>query len=163
MAHRRAERIAQYNAENAEVAARNGELPKKSREAIDALKSQIEDARIDRQAAKETITITKANVIALRDSLQIQLAAATTAPQRQVIRAQIDAAKVTLDAAQADLDMTNQTLQALLDAKAETLFQERLTKGELTADDLPRIEREKEQQARDKDDKQAWLAKHNKE
>jgi hypothetical protein len=159
LARRQLERIAEYQAEDAAIEARNGELPTLTQDRINAIKSQIEAARVERQTAKDSLAAARAAAIVVRDQLAADLLAATTAPQRQAIRVQIDANKVVLDKAVADLDFANGTLASLIEQKNEALFQERLAKQALTADDLPRVARDKEQQQRDREDKRTWLAR----
>ncbi len=157
---RHAERVARWQTEVAAIEARNGELPKRDLTELQLLKQQIDAARTEREAAKATLIVTRTTEQAKKDQLQIDLAAATTAAERQRIRAEIDACNAKLGQVRIDLDRADQTLEGLRQTRIEILLQERHTKGELLEADLPKITIRKARQARDCDEKRAWLAKH---
>ncbi len=156
---RRVELAAKYEAELAEVEARKGELPRRDLSELQLLKQQIDAARTEKQAAKETLVATRIAEQAKKDQLQLDLAAATKAADRQAIRTQIDACNAKLDQARLELTMADAVLQSLITAKEDALLEERLTKGELLPGDDAKIADRKEQQAKECEEKRAWLAR----
>jgi hypothetical protein len=148
-----------YEQENAAVEARKGELPTKPLDEIDAIKAQIEQARIDRQAAKETLIALRDTEQAKRAQLQLDLDAAVGKAAKDPIRLQIDECNAKLTQARADLDAADATLESLRLARDEALFEERLAKQELLAEDAARVAARKERQAAEVAERKAWLAK----
>ena len=153
------QRQERYATEIAEAEARKGELPTKPLDEIDAIKAQIEQARIDRQAAKETLIALRDTEQAKRAQLQLDLDAAVGKAAKDPIRLQIDECNAKLTQARADLDAADATLESLRLARDEALFEERLAKQELLAEDAARVAARKERQAAEVAERKAWLAK----
>jgi hypothetical protein len=158
-AEKQAEIAEQFRAEVAAVEARKGELPTKPLDEIDELKKQIEQARIDRQAAKETLVALRDTEQAKRAQLLLDLDAAVGKAAKDPIRLAIDECVEKLAQARADLDAADVTLESLRLARDEALFEERLAKQELLAEDAARVAARKERQATEVAERKAWLAK----
>lgn len=150
---------AKFEAEVAAVESRNGELPRKPQPEIDAIKQQIETARIEKQAAKDSLTTLKADKQALKVTLQAQLDAAVGAAAKAPIRLAIDDCTAAIAQANTDLDAAAAALESLRLAKEEALFEERLAKDALLVGDAAKVAERKANQAREVNDRKAWLTK----
>jgi cysteinyl-tRNA synthetase len=148
-----------YEEEVAAVESRKGELPKRDLTELRLLHEQIGAARTERETTKETLVATRTTEQVTKDTLQAQLAAATKAAERQTIRAQIDTCNAKLEQARLGLELADQMLESLQQAREEILFQERLAKDELLAEDAAKVQARKDRQAAECDDIRAWLAK----
>jgi hypothetical protein len=128
---------------------RKGELRKKTQAEVDALKQQIADAVTERQETRTTLTKLQTTEQTKRAALIVELNAAVGKEAKDVVRVKIDAVNATLQQAQKNLDQLDATLDSLRAARDEALFEERLTRDQLIAEDQERVRLRKEAQASD--------------